>query len=122
MLICIPQVLSAEQVAFCRKVMDEAEWTDGKVTAGPQSGSVKNNLQLPENSPAAKQLGEIVLDAVSQSPLFISAAVPLRIFPPLFNRYGEGNYFGTHDQDSHRSVMHALFVGAGRVRRRRACG
>jgi len=103
-LICIPQVLSAEQVAFCRKVMDEAEWTDGKVTAGPQSGSVKNNLQLPENSRAAEQLGEIVLEAVSQSPLFISAALPHTIFPPLFNRYGEGNYFGTHVDSAIRRI------------------
>ena len=108
MLICIPQVLSAEQVAFCRKVMDEAEWTDGKVTAGPQSGSVKNNLQLPENSPAAEQLGEIVLEAVSQSPLFISAALPHTIFPPLFNRYGEGNYFA--DAETLRTLE-----GEGRV-------
>ena len=61
--------------------MDEAEWIDGKVTAGPQSGSVKNNLQLPEGSPAAEQLGEIVIEAVSQSPLFISAAHPAHDLP-----------------------------------------
>jgi len=103
-LICIPKVLTAEQVAYCRQVMDAVDWTEGRVTAGPQSGSVKNNLQLPEGSPAAQELGEIVLEALAKSPLFISAAVPLRIFPPLFNRYGEGNYFGTHVDGAIRRI------------------
>ena len=104
MLLCIPEVLTKEQVASCRQEMDRAEWVDGRVTAGAQSGSVKHNLQLPEGSPAARELGEMVLEALSRSPLFISAAVPLRIFPPLFNRYGPGQYFGTHVDGAIRAV------------------
>jgi PKHD-type hydroxylase len=103
-LICIPEVLTKEQVAHCRKVMDRAEWVDGRVTAGPQSGSVKHNNQLPEGSAASKQLGDLVIEALSRSPLFISAAVPLRIFPPLFNRYGTGQYFGTHVDGAIRAI------------------
>src|SRR5581483_5563988 len=77
--------------------MDEVEWVDGRGTAGPQSASVKYNHQLPEGSPAARQLGDMVLEALSRCPLFISAAIPLKIFPPLFNRYGLGQHFGTHE-------------------------
>jgi PKHD-type hydroxylase len=103
-LISIPEVLSKEQVSRCRQVMAEAEWVDGRGTAGPQSGSVKRNMQLPEGSPAAQQLGDMVLQALSRSPLFISAAIPLKIFPPLFNRYGVGQHFGTHVDGAIRAV------------------
>jgi PKHD-type hydroxylase len=103
-LICIPEVLTKEQVAHCRKVMDSAQWVDGRVTAGAQSGSVKHNNQLPEGSPAATQLGDMVIEALSRSPLFISAAIPLKIFPPLFNRYGIGQHFGTHVDGAIRAV------------------
>lgn len=104
MLICIPDILTAEQVVECRSVLDQAEWVDGRVTAGVQSASVKRNGQLPESSPAAKQLGEVVLDALANSPLFLSAALPLRIFPPLFNRYGQGQFFGTHVDNAIRAI------------------
>lgn len=104
MLICIPEVLSKDEVRHCRSVMDRAGWVDGNVTAGPQSASVKRNTQLPEASAEARELGEIVLAGLSRSPLFISAAIPLRIFPPLFNRYGEGDYFGTHVDGSIRAI------------------
>jgi PKHD-type hydroxylase len=97
-------VLTKEQVAHCRKVMDGAEWVDGRVTAGAQSGSVKHNNQLPEGSPASNQLGDMVIEALSRCPLFISAAVPLKIFPPLFNRYGVGQHFGTHVDGAIRAV------------------
>jgi PKHD-type hydroxylase len=103
-LICIPEVLTKEQVAHCRKVMDMAEWVDGRVTAGAQSGSVKHNNQLPEGSPASNQLGDMVIEALSRAPLFISAAIPLKIFPPLFNRYGVGQHFGTHVDGAIRAV------------------
>jgi PKHD-type hydroxylase len=103
-LICIPEMLTKAEVARCRRVMDEAEWVDGRVTAGAQSGSVKNNMQLPEGSPAARELGDMVLDALARSPLFLSAALPLRIFPPLFNRYGTGQSFGTHVDNAIRAV------------------
>jgi PKHD-type hydroxylase len=84
--------------------MDEAEWVDGRGTAGPQSGSVKRNLQLPEGAAAAEQLGSMVLEALSRSALFISAAIPMKIFPPLFNRYGVGQHFGTHVDGAIRAV------------------
>jgi PKHD-type hydroxylase len=103
-LICIPEVLTKEQVAHCRSVMDGAEWVDGRVTAGAQSGSVKQNNQLPEGSPSANQLGDLVIEALSRSALFISAAIPLKIFPPLFNRYGVGQHFGTHVDGAIRAV------------------
>jgi len=103
-LISIPQVLSKDEVGRCREVMDVAEWVDGRGTAGPQSGSVKRNMQLPEGSAAAQQLGEMVLAALSRSALFISAAIPLKIFPPLFNRYGVGQHFGTHVDGAIRAV------------------
>jgi PKHD-type hydroxylase len=103
-LLCIPEVLTKEQVAHCRQSIDKAEWVDGRVTAGAQSASVKNNLQLPEGSPAAIELGDMVLEALSRSPLFIAAAIPLKIFPPLFNRYGVGQSFGTHVDGAIRAV------------------
>jgi PKHD-type hydroxylase len=84
--------------------MDKAEWVDGRVTAGAQSATVKHNMQLPEGSPAANELGELVLEALSRCPLFISAAIPLKIFPPLFNRYGAGHSFGTHVDGAIRAV------------------
>ena len=96
MLICVPDILSKAEVADFRAIMDTAEWEDGRSTAGAQSALVKNNEQLPPNSETARRLGERVLTAISASPLFISAAVPLQIFPPLFNRYGAGNHFGIH--------------------------
>ena len=104
MLISIPDVLSAEQVAQARQILDKAEWVDGKVTAGHQSAKAKNNMQIPEGSPAAQQLGEMILSALSRNPLFLSAALPLRVFPPLFNRYSGGQSFGTHVDNAIRQV------------------
>src|SRR6202453_4495434 len=91
MLITIPNVLSVGEVAQARAALDAAEWVDGKVTAGYQAQSVKENLQLPEGHPVAVKLG-----ALARSPLFMSAALPLRVFPPMFNRYTGGGHFGTH--------------------------
>lgn len=96
MLITIPDVLTAEQVAEAREILDNAEWVDGRVTAGHQSAMAKDNLQIPEGHPAAKQVGNLILQALGQNPLFLSAALPLRIFPPLFNKYSGGQSFGTH--------------------------
>ncbi len=96
MLITIPDVLSAEQVAKARTMLDAAEWVDGRVTAGHQSARTKDNMQLPETHPAARELGEMILKALALSPLFVSAALPLKVFPPLFNRYSGGQSFGTH--------------------------
>jgi len=97
-------VLTSEQVAEARRVLDQAEWVDGKVTAGHQSARAKDNMQLPENHPAARQLGETILTALGQNPLFVSAALPARVFPPLFNRYQGGQSFGTHVDNAIRQV------------------
>lgn len=96
MLICVPGILTKDDVADFRRVMDEAEWEDGRSTAGAQSALVKKNEQLPPAGETARRLGEHVVKALTASPLFMSAAIPLRIFPPLFNRYGVGHRFGTH--------------------------
>ena len=96
MLLRIPDVLTAEQVKEARALLDAAEWTDGKVTAGHQSAKAKNNMQLPEGSPAAQKVGEMILQALGKNPLFLSAALPKTVFPPLFNRYAGGQSFGTH--------------------------
>ncbi|WP_158811022.1 Fe2+-dependent dioxygenase [Beijerinckia sp. L45] len=96
MLICVPDVLSKQDVAAFRGIMDAAEWEDGRSTAGAQSALVKNNEQLPPAGAIARQLGERVISALTSNALFVSAAVPLKIFPPLFNRYGVGHKFGIH--------------------------
>ena len=96
MLLQIPGVLAAQELAHCQRLLEGAEWIDGRKTAGHQSAQVKHNRQLAEDSEAARELGKIVLAAVSRSPLFISAALPNRIFPPLFNCYEVGHGFGTH--------------------------
>jgi len=96
MLSTIPDVLTAEQLGEIRALIDGAEWIDGNATSGAQSALAKRNLQLPEGSDAARRAGEIVLDALSASPLFVAAALPLKVFPPLFNRYAGGQAFGTH--------------------------
>ncbi|WP_263382996.1 Fe2+-dependent dioxygenase [Granulicella arctica] len=96
MLISIPNVLTAEQVAKARQALDAAEWIDGRVTAGHQSARTKDNVQLPEGHPVSRELGEVILTALAQSTLFVSAALPLKVFPPLFNRYAGGQSFGTH--------------------------
>jgi PKHD-type hydroxylase len=96
MMIAIPDLLDAAQVQRLRALIDAAEWIDGNATSGHQSALAKQNEQLPENSPAAREAGAMVLDALGKSPLFFAAALPLKVFPPLFNRYGEGQTFGTH--------------------------
>ena len=104
MLLHIPDVLTAEQVAEARRLLDQADWIDGRVTAGHQSARAKDNQQLPEDSPAARQLGDFILAALQRNPLFISAALPHRVFPPLFNRYQGGQSFGTHVDNAIRQV------------------
>ena len=96
MLIQVPHVLTQERVANCRLLLEAAEWVDGRVTAGYQSARTKNNVQLPEGHPAAQKVGAVILAALEQNPLFLSAALPLKVFPPLFNRYSGGQSFGTH--------------------------
>lgn len=104
MILNIPDVFSAEQVKEARRILDAAEWIDGKVTAGYQSARAKDNMQVPENHPAARQVGDMILAALGKSPLFLSAALPLRVFPPLFNRYEGGQAFGTHVDNAIRQI------------------
>ena len=96
MMIAVPDLLTPAEVERVRAIVDAGEWVDGNVTSGPQAALAKNNMQLAEESDAAKQAGRIVLDALGRAPLFIAAALPLKIFPPLFNRYSGGQAFGTH--------------------------
>jgi len=96
MLLHIEGVLSPDQVARCRETLQTQDWVDGRVTAGEQSVLAKRNLQVPEDAPAARELGELILSVLGRNPQFVSAALPLRVFPPLFNRYDEGMAFDTH--------------------------
>jgi PKHD-type hydroxylase len=104
MLLHIPAVLTPDQVGHCRRVLDQAEWVDGKVTAGFQSARAKNNAQVPESHPAARELGELVLEALERNMPFVAAALPLKVFPPLFNRYASGQHFGNHVDNALRQV------------------
>ena len=96
MLIAIEKVLTAEQVLVARQKLAAAEWVDGRVTAGYQAQEVKRNAQIPEGSAVAKELGEMILAGLARSPRFMAAALPLRVFPPMFNSYAGGQTFGTH--------------------------
>ena len=112
MLVQIPQLLSAEQVAHLRDQLAATNWVDGKVTAGSQSAAAKNNLQVPEDAPAARALGEIILGELGQNQRFMSASLALRVFPPLFNRYDPGMDFRAHIDNAIRFVKPSLGTGA----------
>lgn len=96
MMLVIPDILSPDELARLRATLDAAEWVDGNVTSGAQSALAKVNEQIPEGSDAHREAGRIVMDALSRSPQFVAAALPLKLFPPLFNRYGPGQSFGNH--------------------------
>jgi PKHD-type hydroxylase len=104
MLIRIEALLTKEEVAHCRSVLEGTQWIDGRITAGQQSALAKHNLQVPEDAPQARALGEIVLRALGRNPAFNSAAVPFRVFPPLFNRYDVGMKFGAHVDNAIRFI------------------
>jgi PKHD-type hydroxylase len=113
MMIQIPGVLTRTQVGEVRRLIDGAEWVDGNVTSGQQAALAKRNRQLPEESSAAKRAGELVLDALGRHPLFLAAALPAKVWPPLFNRYSAGEQFGVH-------VDNAVRVKRGGVERLRS--
>ncbi|MBL8112393.1 MAG: Fe2+-dependent dioxygenase [Acidobacteria bacterium] len=104
MLLSVPAVLTPDEVASARLLLDAADWVDGRVTAGHQSARAKDNQQVPEDHPAARRVGETILTALQGNLLFLSAALPLRVFPPLFNRYSGGQSFGTHVDNAIRQV------------------
>jgi PKHD-type hydroxylase len=103
-LLTIPDVLTPGQLAEARQVFLDADWIDGRVTAGYQSARAKDNQQLPEDHPGARRLGEMILAALGHNALFISAALPSQVFPPLFNRYEGGQSFGSHVDNAIRQV------------------
>jgi PKHD-type hydroxylase len=96
MLLHVAEVLSKQEAEDCRALLARGAWTDGSITAGHQSARVKHNRQLPEQDPAAVAVRARVLEALGRHPTFLAAALPRRVFPPLFNRYGEGGHFGAH--------------------------
>ena len=104
MLLEIPQVLSNEEALEMKQRLLAAEWVDGRVTAGHQSAQAKRNRQIPEQSEAAQAAGKQVLKALQKSGLFMSAALPQRVFPPLFNRYEGGEHFHNHVDNAIRSL------------------
>ena len=106
MLLRIPSVLAPDELAQIRQLILGADWADGRITAGSQSGSVKNNLQLPEDLPAAQQARHLVSVALARNPMFVTGALPKSVYPPLFNRYGGGtetNHFGNHIDNAVRT-------------------
>lgn len=104
MVISIPNVLTPEQLKQARQILEAAAWVDGKVTAGPQASQAKDNLQLPEGHPVARQVGDMILSALGKNQLFLSAALPHKVMPPMFNRYSGGQSFGTHVDNAIRLV------------------
>lgn len=104
MLIEIPELFSAAEALAIRKQLEQADWIDGKVTAGHQSGKVKSNRQLPEDHPLANELGQRIIERLTGNNIFMSAALPQKIFPPLFNLYEGGESFGYHIDNAIRPV------------------
>lgn len=104
MLLHLASVLTKAQVAQARARIDAAQWVDGNVTSGAQSALSKRNEQLPENAPEARETGQMILDALGRHPQFMSAALPLKVFPPLFNRYQGGQQFANHIDNAVRQL------------------
>jgi PKHD-type hydroxylase len=96
MLLHIPQVFTKDEVRTLREQLDAGPWADGNMTSGHQSATAKRNLQLPEDSAEARAVSALVVQALNANPMFVSAALPHTVFPPLFNRYEGGGEFGTH--------------------------
>ncbi|MBB3267177.1 PKHD-type hydroxylase [Azospirillum sp. OGB3] len=104
MLLQIPDVLTADEVAHCRAVLEASPWVDGRLTAGSQAVLAKNNLQIPEESDTARELGVVILKALGRNPAFNSAALPLRVLPPMFNRYDLDMTYGNHVDNAIRAI------------------
>mgnify|MGYP005813102557 CR=1 FL=1 len=104
MLVEIPGVLTPDQAASFRARLEQAEWINGRATAGYQAARVKHNAQLPETHPLSRELGDAILGALERTPVFISAALPLKVYPPMFNSYRGGQAFGTHVDTAVRSL------------------
>jgi PKHD-type hydroxylase len=107
MLLHIPGIFDRDQVTQIRQALEQADWIDGKVTAGHQSAKAKHNLQLPEDHPLAREISEVMLQRLWQNPLFMSAALPHKVFPPLFNCYTAGGSFDFHIDNAIRQVRNS---------------
>lgn len=107
MLIQIPDVLTLEEIAKVRSIIEAADWIDGKATAGQQAAQAKLNLQIPEGSPAAMEAGDVILRALGRNAVFNSAALPFRVLPPMFNRYDTGMKFDAHVDGAIRAIPRA---------------
>lgn len=105
MILHLPKVLDADQLGECCSALAAAAWSDGRGTAGYLSNRVKDNMQLPEAHPTARRLGKLILDELDKNQLFISAALPLKVVPPLFNRYEGGQNYGDHIDGAVRPVF-----------------
>ncbi|MFM1896606.1 MAG: hypothetical protein RLZZ385_1680 [Pseudomonadota bacterium] len=104
MLLEIPELLSPQEAARMKATLLQTDWVDGRVTAGHQSAQAKHNRQLPEDSPVGQECGKQILQALQRNGLFMSAALPQRVFPPLFNRYEGGEHFGNHVDNAIRRL------------------
>jgi PKHD-type hydroxylase len=104
MLLHIERVLTEGQVAHCRELLETAKWVDGRETSGHLAARVKHNRQVDEATPEAREMGNIIVSALERTPLFMAAALPLRVFPPLFNRYEPGMAFGNHVDNAIREL------------------
>lgn len=109
MLLRIPALLSREEVQQCRQALEAAAWQDGRTTAGHVAAQVKSNLQLPLDSPVGKTIGDLLLDKLGQNPLFMSAALPLKVLPPRFNRYEGGGTYGNHIDNAFFTIPGSSF-------------
>lgn len=96
MMVRIPNVLTQAQVQACRQALESAPWVEGKLTAGSLTAPKKNNMQVPAAHPIARRLSEMIMEALKKNAMFMRAALPLRLVPPLFNRYTPGEYYGPH--------------------------
>ena len=96
MLVTVPDLLSTDEAAGVRARLEAAEWEDGRATAGHRAARVKANRQLPLDHPLARELGDMLLERLARNPLFVAAALPLRVLPPRFNRYEGGGHYGSH--------------------------
>lgn len=110
MMLHIPAVLTLDEVNYLRLRLAQTDWVDGKETVGAQGAQVKQNRQLPEHAAISLELGEIVLAAVKRHPTFISAALPLRIVPPLFNAYAGGEHYGLHVDGAIRQIPNSTMT------------
>mgnify|MGYP003642256707 CR=1 FL=1 len=109
MLLKVSNVLSKEEIAQVRSIIEAAEWVDGNATSGAQAARAKRNAQVRDGSPAARQAGNVVLDALQRSALFVSGALPLKVYPPLFNRYAGGQAFDAHVDNAIRPMRDSDF-------------